>query len=100
MNKHVLKQFHSCYIVDIEIDETDNLVRLLDSSRMKYIYKFDNPEKKTHFEQWLNKIFFAGKSQTLSVFSYHEEGCDHEIEVVIDNFIGDFLKDKMLCEKI
>ena len=42
MSKHVLKQFHSCYIVDIEIDETDNLVRLLDSSRMKYIYKFDN----------------------------------------------------------
>ena len=94
-----VKMFHSCFIVDIEIDEINNIVRLMDSSRKKYIYKFDNIEKKSLFYQWLNSIFFIGKAQTLSVFQYHEEGTDPDIDIVIDNFIGDFSKNKMLCEK-
>ena len=40
----------------------------------------------------------AGKAQTLSVFRYHEEGQDPDVEVVIDKFIGDFQKARTLNE--
>lgn len=93
-----LVQYHSCFIVDIEIDETNNKVNLLDSSRVKYIYYIDTPEKKDNFNSWLNSIFLIGKAQTLSIFKYHEEGNDPDIDIIIDNFICGTQKEKMLCE--
>lgn len=82
-----LKQFHSCFIVDVEIDESSNEVRLLDSNRMKYIYRLDSGIKAEGFKSWLTSVFLAGKAQTLSVFRYHEEGQDPDIDVVIDKFL-------------
>lgn len=81
-----LKQFHSCFMVDVEIDEANNVVRLLDSSRMKYVYRLDTEDKAVGFKNWLTNVFLAGKAQTLSVFRYHEEGQDPDIDVVIDKF--------------
>ena len=49
MDNAKLKQFHSCFIVDVEIDESANVVRLLDSNRMKYLYRLDGDEKVTGF---------------------------------------------------
>jgi len=82
-----LKQFHSCFIVDVEIDESSNVVRLLDSSRMKYLYRLDGEEKAANFKKWFTNMFLAGKAQTLSVFRYHEEGQDPDVDVVIDKFL-------------
>lgn len=93
-----LKQFHSCFIVDVEIDEGNNVVRLLDSSRMKYKYCLETEDKANEFKAWLKAVFLAGKAQTLSVFRYHEEGQDPDVEVVIDKFIGDFQKARTLNE--
>lgn len=87
MDNSKLKQFHSCFIVDVEIDESANVVRLLDSNRMKYSYRLDGDEKATGFKKWLTNVFLAGKAQTLSVFRYHEEGQDPDIDVVIDKFL-------------
>ena len=87
MDNSKLKQFHSCFIVDVEIDESANAVRLLDSNRMKYLYRLDGDEKVTGFRKWLTNVFLAGKAQTLSVFRYHEEGQDPDIDVVIDKFL-------------
>ena len=87
MDNAKLKQFHSCFIVDVEIDELANAVRLLDSNRMKYLYRLDGDEKVTGFRKWLTNVFLAGKAQTLSVFRYHEEGQDPDIDVVIDKFL-------------
>ena len=87
MDNAKLKQFHSCFIVDVEIDESANAVRLLDSNRMKYLYRLDGDEKVTGFRKWLTNVFLAGKAQTLSVFRYHEEGQDPDIDVVIDKFL-------------
>ena len=87
MDNAKLKQFHSCFIVDVEIDESANVVRLLDSNRMKYLYRLDGDEKITGFRKWLTNVFLAGKAQTLSVFRYHEEGQDPDIDVVIDKFL-------------
>ena len=87
MENTKLKQFHSCFIVDVEIDESANAVRLLDSNRMKYLYRLDGDEKVTGFRKWLTNVFLAGKAQTLSVFRYHEEGQDPDIDVVIDKFL-------------
>ena len=87
MDNAKLKQFHSCFIVDVEIDESSNVVRLLDSNRMKYSYRLDGDEKATGFKKWLTNVFLAGKAQTLSVFRYHEEGQDPDIDVVIDKFL-------------
>ena len=87
MDNSKLKQFHSCFIVDVEIDESSNVVRLLDSNRMKYSYRLDGDEKATGFKKWLTNVFLAGKAQTLSVFRYHEEGQDPDIDVVIDKFL-------------
>ena len=87
MDNAKLKQFHSCFIVDVEIDESANVVRLLDSNRMKYLYRLDGDEKVTGFSKWLTNVFLAGKAQTLSVFRYHEEGQDPDIDVVIDKFL-------------
>lgn len=87
MDNAKLKQFHSCFIVDVEIDESANVVRLLDSNRMKYLYRLDGDEKVTGFRKWLTNVFLAGKAQTLSVFRYHEEGQDPDIDVVIDKFL-------------
>ena len=87
MSNAKLKQFHSCFIVDVEIDESSNVVRLLDSSRMKYLYRLDSDEKAAGFKKWLTNVFLAGKAQTLSVFRYHEEGQDPDIDVVIDKFL-------------
>ena len=87
MSNAKLKQFHSCFIVDVEIDESANVVRLLDSNRMKYLYRLDGDEKVTGFRKWLTNVFLAGKAQTLSVFRYHEEGQDPDIDVVIDKFL-------------
>lgn len=98
MSKHDLTQFHSCFVIDVEVDKTDNVVRLADSSRMKYTYRLDNEGKAEEFKRWLKSVFLAGKAQTLSVFKYHEEGQDHEIELVIDKFIGDFQKPQMISE--
>lgn len=93
-----LKQFHSCFIVDVEIDEGNNVVMLLDSSRMKYKYRLETEDKANEFKAWLKAVFLAGKAQTLSVFRYHEEGQDPDVEVVIDKFIGDFQKARTLNE--
>lgn len=87
MDNSKLKQFHSCFIVDVEIDESANVVRLLDSNRMKYSYRLDGDEKATGFKKWLTNVFLVGKAQTLSVFRYHEEGQDPDIDVVIDKFL-------------
>lgn len=87
MSNVKLKQFHSCFIVDVEIDESSNVVRLLDSNRMKYLYRLDSDEKAVGFKKWLTNVFLAGKAQTLSVFRYHEEGQDPDIDVVIDKFL-------------
>lgn len=87
MENTKLKQFHSCFIVDVEIDESSNVVRLLDSSRMKYLYRLDSDEKAVSFKKWFTNVFLAGKAQTLSVFRYHEEGQDPDIDVVIDKFL-------------
>ena len=87
MSNAKLKQFHSCFIVDVEIDESSNVVRLLDSNRMKYVYRLDSDEKAVGFKKWLTNVFLAGKAQTLSVFRYHEEGQDPDIDVVIDKFL-------------
>lgn len=87
MSNGKLKQFHSCFIVDVEIDESSNEVRLLDSNRMKYIYRLDSGVKAEGFKSWLTSVFLAGKAQTLSVFRYHEEGQDPDIYVVIDKFL-------------
>ena len=87
MSNSKLKQFHSCFIVDVEIDESSNVVRLLDSNRMKYLYRLDSDEKAVGFKKWLTNVFLAGKAQTLSVFRYHEEGQDPDIDVVIDKFL-------------
>ena len=87
MDNIKLKQFHSCFIVDVEIDESANVVRLLDSNRMKYLYKLDSDEKAVGFKKWLMNVLLAGKAQTLSVFRYHEEGQDPDIDVVIDKFL-------------
>ena len=87
MSNAKLKQFHSCFIVDVKIDESSNVVRLLDSNRMKYLYRLDGDEKVTGFRKWLTNVFLAGKAQTLSVFRYHEEGQDPDIDVVIDKFL-------------
>lgn len=87
MSNAKLKQFHSCFIVDVEIDESSNMVRLLDSNRMKYVYRLDSDEKTVSFKKWLTNVFLAGKAQTLSVFRYHEEGQDPDIDVVIDKFL-------------
>lgn len=87
MSNAKLKQFHSCFIVDVEIDESSNMVRLLDSNRMKYVYRLDSDEKAVGFKKWLTNVFLAGKAQTLSVFRYHEEGQDPDIDVVIDKFL-------------
>lgn len=87
MSNAKLKQFHSCFIVDVEIDESSNVVRLLDSNRMKYLYRLDSDEKAVGFKKWLTNVFLAGKAQTLSVFRYHEEGQDPDIDVVIDKFL-------------
>lgn len=87
MSNAKLKQFHSCFIVDVEIDEPSNMVRLLDSNRMKYVYRLDSDEKAVGFKKWLTNVFLAGKAQTLSVFRYHEEGQDPDIDVVIDKFL-------------
>ena len=87
MDNAKLKQFHSCFIVDVEIDESSNVVRLLDSNRMKYVYRLDSDEKAVGFKKWLANVFLAGKAQTLSVFRYHEEGQDPDIDVVIDKFL-------------
>ena len=87
MSNAKLKQFHSCFIVDVEIDESSNVVRLLDSNRMKYLYRLDSDEKAVGFKKWLTNVFHAGKAQTLSVFRYHEEGQDPDIDVVIDKFL-------------
>ena len=87
MENTKLKQFHSCFIVDVEIDESSNMVRLLDSNRMKYVYRLDSDEKAVGFKKWFTNVFLAGKVQTLSVFRYHEEGQDPDIDVVIDKFL-------------
>ena len=87
MNSGKLKQFHSCFIVDVEIDESSNEVRLLDSNRMKYVYRLDSGAKAEGFKGWLTSVFLAGKAQTLSVFRYHEEGQDPDVDVVIDKFL-------------
>ena len=87
MSNVKLKQFHSCFIVDVEIDESSNVVRLLDSNRMKYLYRLDSDEKAVGFKKWITNVFLAGKAQTLSVFRYHEEGQDPDIDVVIDKFL-------------
>ena len=87
MSNAKLKQFHSCFIVDVEIDESSNMVRLLDSNLTKYVYRLDSDEKAVGFKKWLTNVFLAGKAQTLSVFRYHEEGQDPDIDVVIDKFL-------------
>ena len=87
MSNAKLKQCHSCFSVDVEIDESSNMVRLLDSNRMKYVYRLDSDEKAVGFKKWLTNVFLAGKAQTLSVFRYHEEGQDPDIDVVIDKFL-------------
>lgn len=81
------KQFHSCFMVDVEVDEAANEVRLADSSRMKYVFRLDGREKADNFKSWLTGVFLAGKAQTLSVFRYHEEGQDPDVDVVIDKFL-------------
>lgn len=93
-----LKQFHSCFVVDVEIDEENNVVWLRDSSRMKYKYCLETEDKANEFKAWLKAVFLAGKAQTLSVFRYHEEGQDPDVEVVIDKFIGDFKSSIRLYE--
>lgn len=87
VNNRKLKQFHSCFIVDVEVDESSNEVRLLDSNRMKYVYRLDSGVKAEGFKSWLTSVFLAGKAQTLSVFRYHEEGQDPDVDVVIDKFL-------------
>ena len=87
MSKAKLKKLHSCFIVDVEIEESSNVVRRLDASRMKYLYRLDSDEKAVGFKKWFTNVFLAGKAQTLSVFRYHEEGQDPDIDVVIDKFL-------------
>lgn len=86
-----LKQFHSCFIVDVEIDESSNEVRLLDSNRMKYVYRLDSGVKAEGFKGWLTSVFLAGKAQTLSVFRYHEERRDPDVDPGVDVIIDKFL---------
>ena len=86
-NGKSLKQFHSCFIVDVEVDESVNVVRMLDSNRMRYVYKLDSGVKAEGFKNWMTSVFLAGKAQTLSVFRYHEEGQDPDVDVVIDKFL-------------
>lgn len=90
-----LTQFHSCFMVDVEIDRDANAVRLMDSTRMKYLYRLDEQRKASEFNRWLKTVFLAGKAQTLSVFRYHEEGEGPDIDVVIDRFVS---APEMLCE--
>ena len=91
MSNGKLKQFHSCFMVDVEIDEAANEVRFADSSRMKYVFRLDGREKADNFKSWLTGVFLAGKAQTLSVFRYHEErrnpDIDPGVDVVIDKFL-------------
>ena len=74
MSNGKLKQFHSCFIVDVEIDESSNEVRLLDSNRMKYVYRLDSGIKAEGFKSWLTSVFLAGKAQTLSGGARHTAG--------------------------
>jgi len=87
MTDEKVEMFHSCFMVDVEIDRKRKIVRLADSARMKYSYKLDDEEKIMGFKAWMANIFLAGKAQTLSVFKYHEEGKDPDTEIVIDKFI-------------
>lgn len=92
-----VKQFHSCFMTDVEVDEAAKTARMQDSNRMRYLFRLDEPEKAENFTAWLKGVFLAGKAQTLSVFRYHEEGEAPDTEVVVDKFIGDFQK-RVLCE--
>ena len=88
MSNGKLKQFHSCFVVDVEVDEAANVVRLLDSNRTKYLYRLDSADKAAGFKNWMANTFLAGKAQTLTVFRYHEEGRVPDVDVVIDKFLA------------
>lgn len=93
-----IRQFHSCFMTDVEVDTAAKTVRMQDSAKMRYVFRLDDAEKAENFNAWLKGVFLAGKAQTLSVFRYHEEGEPPDQDVVIDKFIGDFCAKRMVCE--
>lgn len=60
--------YHSCFIADVQI--TDVLVRLQDTSKAFYYIDVHDEEVIKSFKSWLQDVFLKCKAQTLTVFKY------------------------------
>lgn len=60
--------YHSCFIADVQI--TDSLVRLQDTSKAFYYIDIHNEEVMKSFKTWLQEVFLRCKAQTLTIFKY------------------------------
>lgn len=60
--------YRSCFISDVQI--TESLVRLQDTSRAFYYIDIHDEEAMKSFKTWLQDVFLKCKAQTLTVFKY------------------------------
>lgn len=71
------KNYHSCFIVDVQIGE--KIVALTDSARSKYYIDVMDKEAFMSFIQWFKNSFMKAVSQNITVFKYEfkkqDEGC-------------------------
>lgn len=93
--------YHSCFIADVQI--TDSLVRLQDTSKAYYYIDIHDEEVMKSFKTWLQDVFLKCKAQTLTVFKYEIRpmpDCADETEMFITKIMNNAPAEKKICNLV
>ena len=93
--------YHSCFIADVQI--TDSLVRLQDTSKAFYYIDIHDEEVMKSFKTWLQDIFLKCKAQTLTVFKYEIRSmldCASEPAVFITKIMNIPVTENKICNLV
>lgn len=90
--------YHSCFIADVQI--TDSLVRMQDTSKAFYYIDIHDEEVMKSFKAWLQDVFLKCKAQTLTVFKYEIRSmpdCEAESALFITKIMNASSSEKKIC---
>lgn len=78
------KCFRSIIAIDVKV--TEELITILDSSKMSWCVDPKDTTVLNEFKKWLVDSFLRGKSQTLTTFEYEERIGDPDVVRYIVKF--------------
>ena len=78
------KCFRSIIAIDVKV--TEELITILDSSKMSWCVNPKDIVVLNEFKKWLVNSFLRGKSQTLTTFEYEERIGDPDVVRYIVKF--------------